>query len=144
MSLESSYLDHSVALLQSLLDPDSLGNSGVLRIHKHESHPVVKLLQSVKEGASAFPPPSGGFPNEDRNVVADIGRALYPHVTGAELAVFEVSKHSYSCIPYSQTLRAISIHLFHKPREVDFLTFKPKHTHYKDLALSSEIIEADR
>jgi hypothetical protein len=141
MSRESSYLDNAVNVLQSLLSPDALGNSGVLRFKSVQNHPVIKRIKEV--GFSAFPPPPAS-PSVNRDVIGDIANVICPHLTGSDLAISEVSNHSYSSIPNAQTIRAIAIHLFHQPHESDFLSFKPNYVHYKDLALLSEIVEADR
>jgi hypothetical protein len=42
------------------------------------------------------------------------------------------------------TIRAIAIHLYHKPRDPLFLSFQPKHVHYKPLALSKDVMQSDR
>eukprot|EP00520_Triparma_pacifica_P000714 CAMPEP_0118642858 /NCGR_PEP_ID=MMETSP0785-20121206/6060_1 /TAXON_ID=91992 /ORGANISM="Bolidomonas pacifica, Strain CCMP 1866" /LENGTH=946 /DNA_ID=CAMNT_0006534439 /DNA_START=97 /DNA_END=2934 /DNA_ORIENTATION=- len=143
---ESVYLDRAVSLLNTLLEPDVLGNAGVLSPERKKQHLVMIKIRDLRTSFISSPP----SPKSNRDVVDDLAFAFYPHVSEIEgfcfdMVVGNVGGLDYSSINHEQTVRAIAINLFHnQPRESGFLSLQPKHSHYKNLALYSEKVEADK
>ena len=94
MLTESAYLDSCVALLQSLLSPDSLCNCAILKINPNskQDNPALKRIQEIRIEGTPPSSPSSKV-SQTRDVVGDVAMAIYPHTSiddDGDLAVLEV------------------------------------------------------